>query len=61
MEFRCPAEFQNCKIWTTEGYPRLMARLLSDSADRIAIRDRKVKMAWSYLPFITSLSGRYNR
>jgi hypothetical protein len=61
MEFRCPAEFQNCKAWTTEGYPRLMARLLSDSADRIAIRDRKVKMAWSYLPFITSLSGRYNR
>jgi hypothetical protein len=60
MEFRCPIEYQNCRAWSTEGYPRLMARLLSDSADRIAIRDRKVKMAWSYLPFNTSLSGRIN-
>lgn len=56
MEFRCPREFQISRTWTTEGYPRLLARLLSDSTDRIAIRDRKVKMAWSYLPFYHPLS-----
>lgn len=56
MEFRCPTEYQNCRAWSTDGYPRLMARLLSDSADRIAIRDRKVKMAWSHLPFLAPLS-----
>lgn len=56
MEFRCPREFQVSRIWSTEGYPRLMARLLSDTVERIALRDRKVGMAWSYLPFLPSLS-----
>lgn len=56
MEFRCPTEYQIHRAWSTDGYARLMARLLSDSADRIAIRDCKVKMAWSYLPFIPLLS-----
>lgn len=51
-EFRVPVEFQPQQDWTTEeGYGRLFARLSTDSVERIAIRDRKVKMAWSYLPF----------
>jgi len=61
VEFRCPIEFQSNRAWQLDGYPRLMARLLSDSSDRIAIRDRKVKMAWSYLPFASLLSKGFDR
>jgi hypothetical protein len=61
MEFRSPIEFQNDRAWLLDGYPRLLARLLSDSSDRIAIRNRKVKMAWSYLPFSPLLSKRFDR
>jgi hypothetical protein len=56
MEFRCPTEYQNCRAWPSEEYPRLFARLLNDVSDRFAIRDRKIKMAWSYLPYYFSLS-----
>jgi hypothetical protein len=56
MEFRIPVEYHLVRNWTTEGYPRLLARVLGDSTDRIAIRDRKIKMAWSYLPYLSPLS-----
>jgi len=56
MEFRCPREFQVSKTWSTDGYPRLIARISSDKTERIAFRDRKVKMAWSFLPFYQPLS-----
>jgi hypothetical protein len=49
-ECRAPIVHQDSKSWLTGGYPRLLARLLGDQSDRIAIRDRKIKMAWSYLP-----------
>lgn len=61
MEFRIPIEFQINRDWTLDGYPRLLARLLSDASDRIAIRDLRVKMAWSYLPFSPLLSKRFDR
>lgn len=51
LEYKTPVVFQNHKSWSTGGYPRLLARLLCDQSDRIAIRDRKIKMAWSILPF----------
>jgi len=49
-ECRLPCLHQKTKEWVSEGYPRLLARLLGDQTDRIAIRDRKIKMAWSFLP-----------
>lgn len=51
-EFRLPVVYQSSRKWESGGYPRLLARLLLDSSERIAIRDRKIKMAWSYLPFL---------
>jgi len=56
LEFRVPISYQAVKNWTSEGYPRLFARLSDDSTDRIAIRNPRVKMAWSYLPLLISLS-----
>ncbi len=56
MEFRRPSEFQVSRTWSTDGYPRLLARLASDQTERIALRDRKVRMAWSFLPFNLPLS-----
>jgi hypothetical protein len=58
MEFRCPAEFQVSKTWSTDGYARLLARISSDKTERIALRDRKIRMAWSFLPFYSKLSTR---
>jgi len=34
-----------------DGHPRLLARLIGDSVERIAIRDVMFKMAWSEIPF----------
>jgi hypothetical protein len=49
-EARIPISYRASRSWALEGYPRLMARLLSDSTDRIAIRVNKTKMAWSFFP-----------
>jgi hypothetical protein len=57
MEFRCPTEFQVSRTWSTDGYPRLLARISSDKTERIALRDRKIRMAWSFLPFYQHLSS----
>lgn len=57
LEFRHPQVIQMTRVWESGGYPRLLARLLLDSSERIAIRDRKVKMAWSYLPQLPSFNG----
>lgn len=50
LESRIPREFHDSKNWKLEGYSRLFARLSSDSMERIAKRDRKIELAWSYLP-----------
>lgn len=50
-ECRFPSLFQRTREWSTSGYPRLMARLVGDSVERIAIRNLRLKMAWSVLPF----------
>jgi hypothetical protein len=49
-EFRTPVVYQSQRSWVSGGYPRLLARLLRDESERIAIRDRKIKMAWVSLP-----------
>jgi hypothetical protein len=49
-EVRIPLEFQRKRDWITGGYPRLMARLLGDQIERIVLRDRKVGMAWTFIP-----------
>jgi len=58
-EFRIPVLFQKSLDWIQGGYPRLLARLLSDQTERIAIRGLKPKMAWSYLPVSPSFNGYY--
>lgn len=50
VEFRVPREFSTSKDWLSGGYARLLARLSSDRTERIANRDLRVKLAWSYLP-----------
>lgn len=50
LEFRVPRSVQSSRTWTSDGYARLFARLSSDLIDRFTIRDRKVKLVWSYLP-----------
>jgi len=49
-EVRLPIQHQRDRFWCQEGYPRLMARLLSDKTERLSIRDFTVKMAWSWVP-----------
>lgn len=49
-EFRVPRSFQKARNWRLEGYPRLMARLLSDLSDRVASRNLSVRKAWQPLP-----------
>jgi len=49
-ETRIPVEFQRNEDWVSEGYPRLLARLLGDQIERIAILNRKVGMAWVSIP-----------
>lgn len=61
IEFRVPRVFQPSVNWSTSGYHRLFARLSGDQIERIAIRDRKIKMAWSFLPFMVDLSIAHNR
>lgn len=56
MEVRIIVEIQPSYNWKTEGFPRLFARLSSDYNDRLPSRHRKVKLAWSYLPFNIALS-----
>jgi hypothetical protein len=56
-EVRVPMEFQRHMNWSQGGYPRLMARLLSDKIERIAIRNRKVKMTWAYIPSIVAFTA----
>lgn len=56
LEFRVPREFHDSRDWRSEGYPRLFARNSSDLMDRIAKRDRKIKLAWSYFPGFLLLS-----
>jgi len=56
LEFRVPRDFHVSRPWCTEGYTRLFARNSSDLMERIAKRDRKIKLAWSYLPIATLLS-----
>lgn len=53
-ETRIPVEFQRNQDWVTEGYPRLMARLLGDQIERIAILHRKMRMAWMSVPPVPS-------
>lgn len=55
-EFRTIVEIQPSYSWKSEGFPRLFARLSSDYNDRLPSRHRKVKLAWSYLPFNILLS-----
>lgn len=50
VEFRVPVFYQKNRAGGLEGYTRLLARLLLDSSDRIAIRDRKIRTAWKPLP-----------
>jgi hypothetical protein len=50
VEVRVPVLIQRNRAWGTEGYTRLLARLLSDSSDRVATADRKVRIAWRVLP-----------
>lgn len=38
------------------GYPRLLARIVGDTVERIAIRNVMLKMAWSELPILTALA-----
>ncbi len=58
MEFRAPLRFKCVKSWVDSGYPRLLARLVGDQTERIAIRDLRIKLAWSVLPFPSLLSKR---
>jgi len=51
-EIRVPTEFQRSRSWIRGGYPRLLARLLHDQTDRIAIRGVKTKMAWTVVPLL---------
>lgn len=60
-EFRTIVEIQPSYSWTSEGFPRLFARLSSDYNDRLPSRHRKVKLAWSYLPFDVLLSKKVIR
>lgn len=50
IEFRVPVQYQKNRPWMSEGYERLLARLLGDSTDRVANRDISVKLAWRQLP-----------
>jgi hypothetical protein len=50
IEVRTTISRQRNRRWGSEGYPRLMARLLSDSSDRVATGDCKVSIAWRVLP-----------
>jgi len=49
-EFRTVRYFQKSRGWRLEGYPRLLARLLSDLSDRVASRNLSVRKAWQPLP-----------
>jgi hypothetical protein len=50
VEARVTISRQRNRNWGTEGYARLLARLLSDSSDRVATGDCKVSIAWRALP-----------
>jgi hypothetical protein len=50
-EFRVPVFRQKVRDWRPEGYTRLLARLLSDSSDRVAIRGSNTGIAWRPFPF----------
>lgn len=53
-EIRVPQVIQMTRNWEIDGYPRLLARLLGDTSDRIAKRDLRVKLAWSFIPLLPS-------
>jgi len=50
IECRVPCLIQKTRTWNCEGYPRLLARLLHDSTDRVVTRGLRPKMTWSSLP-----------
>lgn len=50
LECRVPCLIQKTRSWNCEGYPRLTARLLHDSTDRVVTRGLRPKMTWSSLP-----------
>jgi len=50
IEARLPRLIQRSLEWKSDGYPRLLARLLSDRIDRIPNRDVIVKIGWSSIP-----------
>jgi len=56
-ELRVPQVIQMTRDWEIDGYPRLFARLLGDTSDRIAKRDLRVKLAWSFVPLLPSCDG----
>lgn len=50
VEAWIPTTFNRSRDWHHEGYPRLLARLLHDQIERVAIRHRKMKMTWAWIP-----------
>lgn len=59
-EIRVPRVFLRTRNWTEGNYARLLARLVGDNVERIAIRTNYlVKMAWSCFPTNLGFHQRY--
>jgi hypothetical protein len=56
-ECRLPIVVQRYRKWESEGYPRLLARLLSDRVERVPARDSNVRTGWTYLPAYMGLEA----
>lgn len=54
-EFRSLNYISVDKEWLSQGYPRLLARLLGDSTERLTVRDREVRKVWSVFPISPNL------
>jgi len=50
LEARTPVSIQKTRDWSIEGQSRLTARLISDSTERIALRDSNIRKAWRSIP-----------
>lgn len=50
VEFRVARFYRETRDWRGEGYARLLARCISPSFDRIAIRETAVRYSWVPMP-----------
>jgi len=57
LEARTPVSIQKTRSWSVEDGSRLTARLISDSTERIALRDGNIRKAWRSIPAFMGLTG----